>query len=205
MALTISCIMRIRFNLLHQRVIMVLVALAMTLVLFAKGRQTGNTSGMAALSAVVPASIVVQISGDVAHSGIYEIIDKKMTNSVIQMSKPFCGSLTDTAAVQLASRLHTGEELHIVCKSNDSRPFIRVTPIKTSHRLTLGILLDLNLMNETDLELLPWVGPALAKRIVMYRQINGDFRSLDELLLVGGIGEKKFQKLLPYFKVPIQQ
>lgn len=184
---------------------MALVALTMTFVLFVKGRQTGHHSGPTALPVVVHDRVMVQISGEVAHPGIYEISDKKMTNSVIQMSMPLCAGWTETAGVQLTTRIHTGEELYFTCKPPDNSPSIQIAPMKSSHRLTLGIPLELNLMNESDFELLPGIGPALAQRIIQYRQINGDFGSIDELLLVEGIGEKTLKKLSHYFNTPIKQ
>jgi len=37
---------------------------------------------------------------------------------------------------------------------------------------------------------------------VQYRQINGEFKRIDQLLEIEGIGDKKFQKLLHYFNTP---
>jgi competence protein ComEA len=206
MALITSCIMRTRYNtLLYQRIVMALVALAMTFVLFAKGRQTGTVSGPTALSSVEPAGILVQISGDVAYPGMYEISDKKMTNSVIQMSKPLCNGVPVRVDTQPVTLLQAGDALLITCKGSENSPFITVLPMKSSQCLTLGIPLDLNLMTVADFDLLPGIGPVLAERIVAYRHKNGDFAKIDELLQVDGVGEKKFQKLSKYFKAPILQ
>ena len=51
-------------------------------------------------------------------------------------------------------------------------------------------VVNLNVADATALETLPGVGPAIAARIIAWRDENGPFRSVDELLAVSGIGEK---------------
>lgn len=53
-----------------------------------------------------------------------------------------------------------------------------------------GGAIDLNTAEADELETLPRVGPALAQRIVEWRQRNGRFSSVDQLLDVSGIGQK---------------
>ncbi len=54
---------------------------------------------------------------------------------------------------------------------------------------------DLNAATASQLEALPGIGPATAKRIVEYREKNGGFKKIEELMNVRGIGEKSFLKL----------
>ena len=56
-------------------------------------------------------------------------------------------------------------------------------------------LVNLNTATKADLEKLPGVGPAVAQRILDYRQKNGAFKKVEELMNVQGIGEKSFLKL----------
>jgi competence protein ComEA len=61
--------------------------------------------------------------------------------------------------------------------------------------------LDLNSATAADLESLPGVGRSTAERIIEYRQKNGPFKKIEELMNVKGIGEKSFLKLKPLIAV----
>ena len=56
-------------------------------------------------------------------------------------------------------------------------------------------LINVNKADAETLTRLEGIGPTLAERIVAYREENGAFESLDELLNVNGIGEKKLEKI----------
>lgn len=57
---------------------------------------------------------------------------------------------------------------------------------------------NINTATSEQLQLLPGVGPALAGRIVAFREANGPFEKVDELAAVQGIGDKSLAKLRPY-------
>jgi competence protein ComEA len=62
-------------------------------------------------------------------------------------------------------------------------------------------VVNINTAAESDLMLLPRVGPSLAKKIVEYRQANGEFKSPDELVLVPGIGDRTYALMAPYVTI----
>jgi comEA protein len=63
---------------------------------------------------------------------------------------------------------------------------------------TGGTGIGINTATKRELESLPGIGPALAERIVVFRSQRGAFKTLDELLQVKGIGEKKLEKMRPF-------
>ncbi len=56
-------------------------------------------------------------------------------------------------------------------------------------------VVNINTASAADLERLPGIGAKVAARIVEYRQKNGPFKKIEELMNVRGIGEKSFLKL----------
>lgn len=56
---------------------------------------------------------------------------------------------------------------------------------------------NLNTASVAQLDALPGVGLKVAERIVEYRQKNGGFKKIEELMNVRGVGEKGFLKLKP--------
>jgi len=56
-------------------------------------------------------------------------------------------------------------------------------------------LVNINSATAAEFEALPGIGPKMAARIIEYRQKNGPFKKVEELMNVRGLGEKNFLKL----------
>ncbi|MFQ5818041.1 MAG: ComEA family DNA-binding protein [Terriglobia bacterium] len=55
--------------------------------------------------------------------------------------------------------------------------------------------ININTATLEELATLPGIGPKIAERVVRYREKNGAFRKIEELLIIRGISRKKFEKI----------
>lgn len=61
--------------------------------------------------------------------------------------------------------------------------------------------ININTASKVELMKLPGVGEATAKKIIKYRQKHGGFKTIDEIMKIKGIAQKKFEKLKKHIKV----
>lgn len=62
-------------------------------------------------------------------------------------------------------------------------------------------IVNINTAAADELQRLPGIGPAYAKRILDYRNKNGLFTSVEDLKKIRGIAEKRLEKLKPFIKL----
>ena len=88
------------------------------------------------------------------------------------------------------------EGVRIICRSAErAEIFAGVSAETYSAELLPGELIDINSANADELARLPGIGETLAEAIAAYREKNGDFSSLSELMLVDGIGQDRFDAI----------
>ncbi|WP_123288978.1 ComEA family DNA-binding protein [Desulfosoma caldarium] len=56
-------------------------------------------------------------------------------------------------------------------------------------------LININTADATQLQALPGIGPAIAERIVQYRQAHGPFKNTEDIKQVQGIGDKRYEAI----------
>ena len=64
-----------------------------------------------------------------------------------------------------------------------------------------AVVLDINQASADDFATLPGIGPKLAGQIVAYREKHGPFRRVEDLLVIRGIGPKKWKTIRPHLRV----
>jgi competence protein ComEA len=74
-------------------------------------------------------------------------------------------------------------------------------PDRAARPAATAVVVNLNTASASDFEALPGIGAKTAARIIEYRQKNGPFKKIEELMNVPGIGEKNFLKLKPQLTV----
>jgi competence protein ComEA len=86
--------------------------------------------------------------------------------------------------------LRDGDQVHVPSQS-DSSP--AASPSPNAPRL-----ISLNTATQAELESLPEVGPSTAAAIIAYREAEGPFQTLEELMEVEGIGPATFEAVKPF-------
>ena len=97
----------------------------------------------------------------------------------------------DLESINLARILVDGEQIRVGV-AGESPP-----PSSPEGNTSAGACVRLNTATETELQTLPGIGPALAKRIVTYRSTHPRLTSVDELDDVPGIGPSLIEKIRP--------
>jgi competence protein ComEA len=127
---------------------------------------------------VIEQFLYVHVVGEVVSPGMYQLpIGARLVDAVFA-----AGGLTDeadNASVNLARELTDGEQIIVFSISQEGE----------APGTTTSGLVSLNRAGDKELEELPGIGPALAGRIISWREANGGFKSVQDLLKVSGIGE----------------
>ena len=88
----------------------------------------------------------------------------------------------------------------VVAPSIASAQAAKATASAAKPKATASSPVNLNSASVAQLQTLPGIGGSTAQRIVEYRQKNGSFKKIEELMNVKGIGEKSFLKLKPLIR-----
>lgn len=141
--------------------------------------------------AIDGARVYVHVAGAVNDPGLYALpADARVVDAVAAASGFADGA--DTTAVNLARTVSDGEQIVVALVGAEppAAPPVAGSGGGSGAAAEPGAVIDLNTADATALDTLPRIGPALAERIIAWREENGRFASVDDLLAVPGIGEK---------------
>lgn len=146
-------------------------------------------------------SAFVHVVGEVADPGVVELdVDARVRDAIDAAGGPTKSAVL--AGVNLARLVVDGEQIVVPDAAGaelgapgapGASPGGGASAPGSGSGAPDGALVNLNAADATALETLPRVGPALAQRIIDWREANGSFASVDQLLDVSGIGEKTLE------------
>lgn len=150
----------------------------------------------AASTSTAPTEVVVHVSGAVGQSGVYRLPGgARVSDAVDAAGGAHEGA--DLDRLNLAALLADGQRVHV---PRLGEPMPEGVNGGSGTAEQAGPV-SLNLATAEQLEELPGVGPSLAQAILAERQRRGGFRSVDDLLEVRGIGDKRLADLRPLVTV----
>lgn len=177
-----------------------------------------SAQGAVTSKAAQAKTVRVQVSGAVLEPGIYDV----PANCRVEEAIAAAGGLTENAdseRVNLVRKVRDGMQIRVPVqkaawisrtqrKNAQAKSGLGASTTKKSSSTRAGTeknnsavqIVRINSASASELQQLPGIGPALAKRIVETRS-GGRFNSADDLLRVPGIGKAKLAKLRDYVEV----
>ena len=137
---------------------------------------------------------VVQVSGAVERAGVVRLSSGARVSDAVDAAGGL-SSNADLDRINLAAKVIDGQRIYIVARGQDAPP--AATGAQDASNSDASGQIDLNSATIEALDKLPGVGPATAKAIVDYRTAHGQFRSVDDLGKVKGIGPAKLEQIKP--------
>ena len=141
--------------------------------------------------------VSLRITGAVSKPGVYQFPKGVTMGDVIKMTLPGPEVIQLEGPVHLR-KMETGDIVS-VHPGADEHAGIVVGSMNARERMLLGIPLNPDLMNCSDWEALPGIGPELAKSIIAERHKNGEFGTVEHLERVPGLGLKRIESIRRYF------
>lgn len=136
--------------------------------------------------------IYVDISGYVKNPGVYQVSQGTRIFQVIEKA----GGLTqgaDIKSLNRAEEVTDGQKIIIYAEGETEATFESEEEQESK--------VNINKADSAALQDVPGIGPATAEKIIRYREENGYFRSIEDLLNVSGIGEKTLENMREYITV----
>jgi competence protein ComEA len=136
-----------------------------------------------------PAPIMVYVNGAVNKTGLYSLPPGSRVNDAIQAAGGFTSG-ANTSSINLAELLEDGSQINVPELISPSEPDNSTKSTNPSL-----VLVDINTATLEQLDTLPGIGPKTAQDIIDYRNANGPYAKIEDILDVSGIGPVTFDKI----------
>jgi competence protein ComEA len=175
-----------------------LIAISLVAILFAtflftntRGRAVAQESAKPTLTRpAIAKTILIHVAGKVKRPDVYPLLAGSRVSDAIKAAGG-ANKGVDLGDINLARVLIDGEQVYVgyVPKANSSSS-------KSIKSRFTGVI-NINRGTKAEFDSLTGIGPVIASRIINYRNTNGPFLALDDLLKVSGIGSKTLERIRP--------
>jgi competence protein ComEA len=153
------------------------------------------------------APIAVHIIGAVPRPGLYEFAEGARVQDAVEAAGGLLAE-ANSDVLNLAALLEDGQQLTIPYKDGSGIPsksgtlelpssgIVFPTAVSESSSSNLSAdLVNINTASLEELNALPGIGPTIAQKIIDYREANGPFSTIEDIMNVSGIGPSTFEDL----------
>lgn len=169
---------------------------------FSSSSATSSSTQMAESASSQSKTITCDISGAVKHQGVYTLKNGARLEELIEAAGG-AKSNAQLKAINRAVLLKDQDKIHIPYKGEKVESASTVTADSSSSSASSsaastsgdGEKINLNTASAQDLQKLNGIGEKKAEQIIAYREQNGQFKKIEDLTQVSGIGEKTFASL----------
>ncbi len=145
------------------------------------------------LQIALPETIMIDIKGQVASPGVFELSAGARAKDAIAAAGGFLES-ADPKAINLAMKVQDEMVIYVPAIGEEA-PLVAMPTGGGSSQSSAGGLININTATDAELMELTGIGPSKAAAIIAYRTENGNFAKIEELTNVTGIGDKTFEQL----------
>lgn len=136
---------------------------------------------------------------------LYTILHEPQDDIVITVNNT--ATITETTTAVSINSSSKAETSHKSAKTTTATQTVTSAKTSTSEKVQTTVetetvteseflMININTASLDELMLLKGIGESTAYKIIEYRETNGDFRNIEEIMQVGGIGEKKFADIM---------
>lgn len=143
-----------------------------------------------------PAPLRVYVTGAVQHPDVYHLPPGSIVKDALEAAGG--GALdADLVRINLAQELHDQQQLYVprVGEADAPPPVTGGEAPPSAGSQAPGGKININTAAVEELDTLPGIGPVIAQSIIDYREANGPFKSIEEIIQVSGIGDVTYAKI----------
>lgn len=135
-----------------------------------------------------PSTVVVYVTGAVERPGLYTLPSGSRVAHAVERAGPFADA--DLARLAMAEQIRDGQTILVPQRRHEGAAVPSLSNQEPEEATKRNFPLNINTATAEQLQQLPGIGPALAQRIIAYREQHGPFRSVEQLIEVQGISSR---------------
>ncbi len=147
-----------------------------------------------------PAPLRVYVCGAVQAPDVYLLPPGSLVRDAVRAAGGPAPD-ADLERINLARELQDQQQIYVPRQGEENSPVSPISGGAPTPGTSSFPRININTATMEELQKLPRVGPALAQRIVAYREMYGPFRTPEDLMQVPGIGEAIFAAIRDYITV----